>query len=146
MDQILDQFLNVGTIVLAVSVVILTFVVRRVVETAMPSLKKQADENAPQVTYATTLARWYQQLILYIIPVVVGGVIGWCNVPYFFNAEELTTTGSRVFFGGVVGWFSSFIYKAVRMALRKKVGIDIDPSSSMIPGASTSIPPVSSGD
>lgn len=132
MDDALDQLLNFGSLIFAVSVVIATFFVRRTVETAWPHLRKQADENAPQVTYSTQFARWYQTVILYAIPVVVGGLIGLIDVPYFFP-DSVQTMEGRLFFGGVVGWFSSALYKVAKRILAKK-GIDI-PGASMAPSA-----------
>lgn len=135
MDQAISQFFTAGTAVLALSIVIFTFFTRRVVETACPSVKKKADENAVSITYSTMFARWWNQVILYAIPVVVGAFIGMANIPYLFSVEGLDSRGSRMFFGGVVGWLSSFIYKVIRMTLKKRTGIDIQPTPSVMPGA-----------
>lgn len=145
MDQAISQFLTAGTAVLALSVVIFTFFIRRSVETAWPSVKKAADENHPDVTYKTTFARWWNQVILYAVPVIVGGGIGLLHVPYLFSVEGIgESTSSRIFFGGVVGWMSSYLYKIVRMTLKQKTGVDIQPSASIMPGAE-SIRPQESG-
>lgn len=130
MDSALDQLLNFGTMILAVSIVIATFFIRRIVETGWPVLRKQADENDPAVTYSSSAARWYQTVILYAIPVVVGGLIGLMKVPYFFP-ESVQTPSGRMFFGGVVGWFSSAVYKVVKRSLAKR-GIDL-PGGSIVP-------------
>lgn len=135
MDQALDQFITAGTAILALSVVILTFFIRRIVETAVPSVKKKADENEIGVTYSTQFARWWNQVILYSVPVIVGACIGLLKVPYLFNIEGMETRGARVFFGGVVGWLSSYIYKIVRMTLKKKTGVDLEPTPSVVPGS-----------
>lgn len=135
MEHVINQFFTAGTAVLALSIVIATFFIRRIVETAVPSVKKQADENDPALTYRTHFARWWNGVILFAIPVVVGGLIGLMDVPYLFNVDGLDTVTSRVFFGGVVGWMSSYIYKIVRMALKKKTGVDINPTPSVLPGA-----------
>jgi hypothetical protein len=142
MDQAVNQFFTAGTAVLALSVVIFTFFIRRIVETAVPSVKKAADENQPAVTYKTQFARWWNQVILYAIPVVVGAGIGLLHVPYLFSVEGIgDSASSRVFFGGVVGWLSSYVYKIIRMTLKKKTGIDIQPSASIMPGAPESLRP-----
>jgi hypothetical protein len=57
-------------------------------------------------------------------------LIGLTKVPYFFP-ENVQTTSGRIFFGAVVGWFSSAVYKVVKKALAKR-GFDL-------PGAT--IPP-----
>lgn len=136
MDQAISQFFTAGTAILALSVVIITFFIRRIVETAWPSIKKKADENTPQITYATGFARWWNQVILYAIPVIVGAGIGLFDVPYLFSVEGVGgTASSRLFFGGCVGWMSSYLYKIIRLTLKQKTGVDIQPSGSMMPGA-----------
>ena len=54
-----------GTYVLGVFIWIVTFLMRRFIETINPQLKKQADANSPKVTYLTTGARWWNEVILY---------------------------------------------------------------------------------
>lgn len=130
MDNALDQLLNFGTLIFAISIVIATFFVRRIVETAWPILRKQADENDPAITYSSTLARWYQTVILYAIPVVAGALIGLIKIPYFFP-DTVQTPAGRLFFGGVVGWFSSAVYKIVKRGLAKR-GVDL-PGASLMP-------------
>lgn len=140
MDQAISQFFTAGSVILAISVVIATFFIRRVVETAVPSVKKMADENDPHPTYKTGFARWWNKVILYLIPVLVGACIGMFDIPYLFSIEGLDGMSSRVFFGGVVGWMSSVVYKGVRMAIQKKTGVDIQPSHSVIPGGDSTPP------
>lgn len=132
MDSAIDQLLSLGSMIFAVSIVIVTFFIRRVVETQWPDLRKQADENAIATTYLNNFARWYQTVILYAIPVVVGGLLGLLKITYFFP-ESIQTAGGRLFFGGVVGWFSSAIYKVVKKMLASK-GIELP--GSMVPPAS----------
>lgn len=132
MDQALSQLLNLGTAVFAVAIVVATFFIRRGIETAWPSLRKKADENAPATTYSTTAARWYQQLGLYTIPVVVGMGLGIVDIPFLFP-EGLRTLGGRVFFGAVTGWLSSAVYKVVRRVAAQKVGIELPSVSSFPP-------------
>ncbi len=133
MDQAISQFFTAGTAILALSIVIVTFFIRRIVETAVPSVKKQADENHPTPTYKTGFARWWNSVILYSIPVLVGSTIGFFNVSYLFNIEGMDTAGSRIFFGGVVGWMSSYLYKILRLTLKKKTGVDINPTPLAMP-------------
>jgi hypothetical protein len=139
MDEAISQLLNLGTAVFAVSIVVATFFIRRGVETAWPSLRKKADENDPCVTYSTTAARWYQQVFLYAIPVVVGVGFGLIDVP-FLVPESLRTLGGRIFYGMVAGWFSSAIYKVVKKLLAEKAGIQL-PSASINPVSISSNPP-----
>ena len=137
MDSALEQLLNLGTMIFSVSIVIVTFFIRRVVETQWPALRKKSDENAPAITYSTPFARWYQTVILYAIPVVVGGLLGLLKITYFFP-EAIQTPGGRLFYGGVVGWFSSAIYKIVKRAFASK-GVELP--GSLMPGPPSAPPP-----
>lgn len=137
MDSAIEQLLNLGTAIFAISIVIVTFFIRRIVETQWPVLRKKADENAPTITYSTAFARWYQTVILYAIPVVIGGLLGLLKITYFFP-DTVATTGGRLFYGGVVGWFSSAIYKVVKKVLASK-GIDLP--GSLIPDPPSQPPP-----
>lgn len=125
MDQALNYFLRPGTLALAFAVYILTFFVRSAIETAFPILAKQADENEMKITYTTSFSRWYNQVILYAIPVIVGISIGVLDIPFIFGSDIKTLIG-RCFFGGVVGWFSSFFYKVFKRAVAKSTGINVD--------------------
>jgi len=123
MDQAIQQFLQTGTLVLAFAVFIATFFVRRIVETAVPTLAKKVDENEKGATYETAFARWWNKVILYAIPVVLGASAGVLNIPFLFG-EQIQTMAGRCFFGAVVGWFSSFLYKVFRKMLVKHVGVE----------------------
>lgn len=137
MDSAVDQLLSLGTLVFAVSIVIATFFIRRVVETQWPHLRKRADENSPAITYGSAMARWYQTVILYAIPVVVGGLLALLKITYFFP-ESVHTLDGRLFYGAVVGWFSSAIYKVVTKILKAR-GVELP--ASLMPGPPSITPP-----
>lgn len=124
MDEILGQVLNLGTLVLAMTVVIITFFVKRIVETAAPSIKKQADENSPQATYKTQLARWWNEVILHLIPELLGAIIGIFPNEFLYGTTVKTMSG-RMFYGIVTAWFSSSLYKIVRKAIAAKAGVEL---------------------
>lgn len=127
MDGIdISSFVTLGTGALGVVIVIITGLIRKVVETAVPTIKQKAHEDAKEATYGNALSRWYNKVIVYYIPAVVGGLIGIANVPFLFG--DLKTIGGRVFFGVIIGWFSRDIYKFVR-ALLKKQGVEIAPAN-----------------
>ena len=129
----ITEYLTIGTGILAVTIYIITFFVRRVVETAKPGLKKQADENASNATYLTPGARWWSKVILPAVPVIAGVLLGFFHVPYLFDAPGLEPGAPAMFFGGVIGWFATMLYKGVRLAIKKKTGVDIGPSDSTPP-------------
>lgn len=117
--DILELLTRSGTYVLAVSVFVATFFTRRGVEILWPSLKKQADANAPAVTYPTPMSRWWNEVILYAIPVVFGVLASFSNSSFLFENMDGT---ARALFGGGVGWFSSFLYKMVKRGIKQKMG------------------------
>lgn len=130
MDQAVKQLFTWGSLYLAVAVVIVTFFVRRIVETAIPSAKKKADENSPKVTYETKFARWWNQVILYAIPVVGGGLLAMAATAAHWNLLSVDTLGGSAIYGAIVGWFSSFLYQVFRRTLKKETGIDPIPGPS----------------
>ena len=134
MDNAIDLLLRQGTVALAIVVVIGTFFARRIVETAVPSIKQQAHENSPQVTYPTKLSEWWNKVILYAIPPFFGGLAGMLQIPFVFPPEQFHTTGGRIIFGIGVGWFSSFIYKVLKNMISKSTGVEL-PSGSTPPEA-----------
>lgn len=115
-----------GTYVLGLFVFILTFFTRKVIEGINPSLKKAADENSPKFTYLTTAARWWNEVVLYALPVVYGMASALLKSDFFF--ADIGDRGGKIAFGGVVGWFASFLYKLLRKVIKQKLGVDIVPT------------------
>lgn len=127
MDQAVNKLLSMSSVYLAVAVVIITFLIRRIVETAMPSAK----DRPP----TTTFGRWWQGVILYALPVCFGSLLAVGDAFMGLNVVEGgKTMGGQVIYGAIVGWFSSFLYKVFRKALKKKTGID------PVPGPASVVP------
>lgn len=109
-----------GTLVVAVVCVIATFFIRQTVETAIPSLK--AVRHQGLVTYLSGWARWWNQVVLYALPVCTGGLLGLMKSTWVWPQ---VTTGVRILLGVVIGWFSTLIYKVVRQAIKSRLQIDL---------------------
>ncbi len=122
MENALTNFLGWHTLIFGLMCWILTFITRRIVETALPHLKKSADANHKDVTYKTTFARWWNEVILYVMPPSWGALAGGLASMYPFP-DGLTSLSARLFFGVVVGFFSGFIYKIVKKVVLKKFDI-----------------------
>lgn len=116
MDQVIAGLLSYHTVILMVAVYIVTFIVRRSVEAAFPFAKKASKETAPSRSYLTLFAVWWNQVLLYLIPVVVG--IGLAFIPEF-RAAGLGLGGTAIY-GLLVGWFSSFMYKIFWKTLKAR--------------------------
>jgi hypothetical protein len=128
MDEALNHFLSVGALMLGMVSFIGTFLIRKIVETAAPGLRKLSDANAPGLTYGTTGARWWNEVVLYALPPIVGGLISLANIPYIFAGLGIETLSGRVIFGVVTGFFSGFVYKVFRKGAKKVTGVDIEPT------------------
>ncbi len=124
MDEAITHLWSLGSLVLAMVIVIATFMIRKIVETAVPTIKKKADENSPAITYETPLARWWDQVILHLIPEVIGAGIGFFPSTFLFG-EQIQTMGSRMLYGVVIAWFSGATYKILRKTLAAKAGIEL---------------------
>jgi len=122
MEQLYEQLVRRETLILAFVIVIATFFVRRIVETAVPSCKGKKDG-----AYKTKFGLWWNSVILYAIPVVLGiGVAIWAFSASVLPGDFKTTAGAGMW-GAIVGWCSSFGYKVVRKFLKSKTGVDLIP-------------------
>lgn len=119
--DILDLLTRSGTYVLAVAIFVLTFFTRRVVEMIWPSLKKRADANVPEMTYLTTMSRWWNEVILYAVPVTYGALSSLVDSSFFFDGID--GGGAKLMFAAGVGWFSSFMYKALKKAISNRANV-----------------------
>jgi hypothetical protein len=118
--DILDLLTRPGTYVLGIAVYVMTFFTRKVVEIVWPSLKKQADANSPEITYLTQASRWWNEVVLYAVPVVYGAISCVSASEFLFQGID---GGAKFMYGAGVGWFSSFLYKALRKAIANRVSV-----------------------
>lgn len=124
MENAVSQFLTVGTAIIAVIVIIIGFFVQRLVEIQWPNLKKSANEMDHKPMYKSKAALYWNEVILYALPVIIGAHIGWLvKEPYIFGV--IATTMGRVFYAAVVGWFADFIYTVIQKALQKATGVTL---------------------
>jgi hypothetical protein len=125
MDQLYEQLISRETLILGFTVFIVTFFIRRIVETAVPSCKGK--DGAP---YKTKFGLWWNSVILYAIPVVLGSALAiWAFTAEVLQGDFKTIPGAGMW-GAIVGWCSSFTYKFVRKFIKKKTGVDITPTLS----------------
>jgi len=119
MEQITSQILRPGTFALAVAVFIATFFIRRIVEILRPGLKNPKGTGA----YASKSQMWWNSVIIYAVPVVLGGLFSLSKSTWLFG--EIDTLGGKVMFGAGVGWFSSFLYKILKKVILKETGVEL---------------------
>ena len=121
MDDALTQLFHQGTVVYMVCVILITFGIRRIVQTVVPSVMKRVDANEDGVTYATTFSRYWNEVILYLLPPTVGALIGVIEIPFIHGDTGPATLGGRIMSGIFVGGMSAMGYK-----LAKKRGVDLN--------------------
>lgn len=131
----MEQYLTPSAALFSVGIFILTFIVRRMVEGVAPTLsKKTAPSRAQQV---------WEETILRILPPLLG--MGLSLVMSDLMHPEMTKTSSRIWFGMVSGFFSTYAYMIVKVILKKTFSIK-EPTGregdSMSPkGATSDAPP-----
>ena len=142
MDQLTSQFTTFGTLLLALSVVISTFFVRRFMELARPNWKKQAHELSAKPTYLGQAGLWWNDFALPLLPVLFGSGAAFTDSELLFGALAKEKLFIRFMWGGGIGWFSGVIYSGIAKAVKSKVGIDITPASTGPQTPSEPPPPV----
>jgi len=110
--------------VFGTAVFFLTFITRRIVETAKPTWKKQADENDKKVVYISTAARWWNDVILYTLGPTFGALLalGMADTDYFpeqLKGNTLVVIMSGICLGFTCGWF----YKILKRGLARGAGV-----------------------
>ena len=137
MQSFVDHLMSPATAYLTVMVIIGTFFARRIIETALPDLKKLADANDPEPTYKTTFSRWWNEVILYALAPGLGALSGLMEITLIHGDGDASIgpMSSRVVYGVVIGWFSSFLYKLLKKLAKKTTGVDLPSASSPPPPA-----------
>jgi len=114
MDDLLK--LISGPLSLAVMVVICVFFTRRITELLLPHLKKKNP-------YVTKFSQWYNQVILYAIPLVYGAL--FALIPSKFLFGDVEGYFSKLFMACTVAWFSGLLYKVFKKLILKKYDVDV---------------------
>jgi|SRR5579885_1531179 len=131
MDTVLQALLSWQFVLFALAIAALTFVIRKVVEFALDN------PNIP-TGKMTKEDRLWKELILPILPVVLGAVAGFLAKKYPFP-DGLTNPSARIAFGLVAGLLSGLVYRVIKGTLAAKVaavvGVAAPPASPTPPAA-----------
>lgn len=100
---------------------VLTLLTRKIVETARPDFKKQADANDAKISYVNAGARWWNEAILYTLAPLFGVLLalGMCGTEYFpevFKANKLVVVMAGLCVGFTCGWFFKIFKKLLSKA------------------------------
>lgn len=123
MDALYSTLASKGTVILAIIVVIIGFFFKRIVETIWPQLRAVANEMDHKPMYSCKAALWWNQIVLYALPVVIGGLLGLINSPLLFG--DLKAARDRILYAAVVGWFSDFLYEVFQKTVQKSTGVSL---------------------
>lgn len=124
-------------ILLGVGCYVLTFITRRIFETAFPKLKAQVIpgdaaakgthlEGMPTVggseVFLSAISRWWNQVILYALAPLWGlALVVMCHGEKFYP-EEFKPWIVSILIGLVMGFFSGFCVKLLKKIFLDKVG------------------------
>ena len=121
MDQVIEVFFSAQTLLLCLGVYVMTYVVRRVVETIVPGLQ---------------MNRYWREIFLPLGPIANGALLGLVMKTFVFPDLVNGSLSGRIVYGSVCGLFSAFMYNRVRSWLASKgdvVGVLPEPAPEEFP-------------
>jgi hypothetical protein len=110
-DELFAKLSMFENLVVLLACGVVTFLVRRVVETALPHLTKPEP-------YPTTFARWWNKVVLYALPVVLGALLFT-----LFYRSSVEHTATAVLWGAELGFFCGFGFKGFSALLGQRTGV-----------------------
>jgi hypothetical protein len=124
--QMAQQLFSFKTIFFGLGIGVIIYVIRLVIEGVFPILKKSkiTKDGVVKVTYPNRLSEWWNTIILYLIPVVIGAVVGAFAEKTFWPEFVQTKLGG-IFYGSITGWASGFIYSVVRKSMSTIIKVNI---------------------
>ena len=130
MDNILQALLSWQFVLFALAISAFTFVAKQIVEFAI-------DNPSSPTGNMSKNGRFWTQLVLPILPVVLGGSAGYLAKMYPFP-DGISSGSARIAFGLVAGLLSGLVYRVIRGTLANKLAGLVDPTDkpSSDPGAS----------
>lgn len=121
MDMILQALLSWQFLIFCLAIAAITFVIRRIVEYILDN---------PKIPASKTSKLW-TELILPIMPVILGCVAGIVSKQYPYPTG-LELTSGRIAFGLVAGLLSTLVYRVINAFLTSKITIQSDISNENI--------------
>jgi hypothetical protein len=125
MDTVLQALLSWQFVLFALAIAALTFVIRKVVEFAL-------DNPSIPTGKMTKTDRLWTELLLPILPVVLGAVAGLLAKKYPFP-DGLTNPSARIAFGLVAGLLSGLVYRVIKGTLAGKIAAVVNAAAGGAP-------------
>ena len=119
-------FLTWQFVMFSLFVAAIMYVLRTIVEYAIPKAKT---------------AKLWNSLLLMILPVIIGGLMGWLLKAYPY-ATGLTSIGDHIGYGSVAGLLSTIVFKVVKELLGSKIAAAAQGVLSAVSGATGGVVPV----
>lgn len=115
MDTMLQALLSWQFLLFCLAIAAITFVVRKIAEYALDNPKIPTGKM-------TKTSRLWKELILPILPVLMGPFAGFLAKQYPYP-EGLQTVSGRLIFGLVAGLLSGLVYRVINSFLTSKLSI-----------------------
>jgi hypothetical protein len=132
MNNLLAEFSLLGVCALAVAIVVLSALVRKTLELIWPWLSKVEVVSKQQrvAEYHNQVARFYNELGLYVLPYVIGSLIAIGKITFVFGSIE--TYAGRWIFSMLVATFSALFYKSIKKAIPGLLGVQVETSDKIL--------------
>ena len=115
--QLVQELFSLKTIFLSLGIGVIIYFIRLFVE-KIPGVKKvkTADKDGTHILYSNKFSEWWNDVILYALPIVLGVLIGGLAKQTFWPEFAPTRLGG-IFYGAIAGWASGFVYRIVKKLL-----------------------------
>jgi hypothetical protein len=140
MEQALNGFFSIQTIVFCVVIYTIVQILRSTMEHLYKALHIKVSPH-----FQEHLTDFWEQWFLPGAPIVVGFLLGWFIVAYPYPDPFAKTLSGRMFFGVVAGGASGYVYRFFRFYVKKflpaEVNKKVDETLGPVPSLSDSNPP-----
>lgn len=127
MDQLPNELSILGLCCLAVMTVVVVAFTRKLLTFFFPSLEpiKMVDVQAKTyaVRYGSSVARFYNELGLYLLPYVWAAIFALATNEFLFG--QVRTYVGRLFLSFMVATFSATFFRAVKKSIPHKLGVEV---------------------
>lgn len=127
MDTLIQDFNLLGLASLAVMIVVVVGLTRRMITFFVPSFVplKMADVAAKTyaVKYSSSAAQFYNEIGVYLMPYAWAAIFALVKSSFIFG--KVDTYSGRLFLSFFIATFSATIFRAVKKSLPKPLGVEV---------------------